>query len=187
MRGDTVQVRSRDPERITWLTLWNACPKNTNKCSHCERRQQTPHEFVLQRPLAARAVRKVVAISQCFLWNGRSSTSRRETGSDARLPTGSTATTAAGSPTTSRRARSPHKDLPPPAGRAPRHGPNWSSTVQHVDGHDDNGVSHEPTDSPDDDDRVASSVAQIWWSWRLREAVVGRRRAARSRRRQSDR
>jgi hypothetical protein len=79
-----VQVRSRDPERITWLTLWNACPKNTNKCSHCERRQQTPHEFVLQRPLAARAVRKVVAISQCFLWNGRSSTSRRETGSDDR-------------------------------------------------------------------------------------------------------
>ena len=65
MRPDRVRVRSRDPERITWLTLWNVCPKNTNECSHWERRQQTPHEFAFRRPLAARAVWKVVAISQC--------------------------------------------------------------------------------------------------------------------------
>jgi hypothetical protein len=37
---------------------------------------------------------------------------------------------AACSPTTSRRARSPHKDLPPPAGRAPSARPDWPSTVQ---------------------------------------------------------
>lgn len=162
-----MQVRSRDPERTTWLTLWSACPKNTNECSHCERRQQTPHEFVLRRPRPASAVSEVrpndsvidrnLGIIHFPSGDGlRCPSPDGKYRDDSRRLTDHLTTrsvTSLGSTPTGRTSLSALPEL----GQAP---------CRHVDGHDDNGVSHEPTDSPDDDDRLANPEAQIWWSWR---------------------